>query len=81
MGLYEKLKDAVALNSDSQATLEMYWHWARQFHRFNGKRASEWTGEDVQRFMVHVHADAARGVSPLDGVVRTVFPTVNFLAA
>lgn len=42
MSLYDKLKQAVALNSDSKATLEMYWHWARQLHRFNGKRASEW---------------------------------------
>ncbi len=58
MSLYAKLKDAVALNSDSRATLEMYWHWSRQFHRFNGKRASEWTGGDVQRFMVHIHAQS-----------------------
>lgn len=58
MSLYAKLKDAVALNSDSKALLAMYWHWSRQFHRFNGKRASEWTGDDV---------------------VRTAFPTVNFL--
>lgn len=56
MSLYEKLKEAVALNSDSRATLEMYWHWSRAFYRFCGKRASEWTGKDVERFLVHCHA-------------------------
>ena len=40
MSLYAKLNDAVALNNDSKALLAMYWHWARAFHRFNGKRAS-----------------------------------------
>lgn len=55
MSLYDKLKDAVALNSDSKALLSMYWHWAKAFHRFNGKRASEWTGTDVERFVIHIH--------------------------
>lgn len=55
MSLYYKLKDAVALNSDSKALLAMYWHWSRAFYRFIGKRATEWNGDDVQRFMVHLH--------------------------
>ena len=57
MSLYDKLKAAVAMNSDSKALLAMYWHLAKAFHRFNGKRASEWTGEDVQRFMVYLHEE------------------------
>jgi len=58
MSLYDKLKEAVALNGDSDSLLEMYWHWSRQFHRFNGKRASQWTGADVREFMLHVHAQS-----------------------
>lgn len=57
MSLYARLKDAVALNRDSKALLDMYWYWARRFHRFNGKRASQWTGADVREFMLHVHAE------------------------
>lgn len=35
--------------------------------------------EDVNTTMIYAHGDAARGVSPLDGAVRMVSPTVNFL--
>lgn len=35
--------------------------------------------EDVNTTMIYAHGDAARGVSPLDGVVRVAAPMVNFL--
>lgn len=107
MSLYEKLKEAVALNSDSRSTLEMYWHWAKAFHRFNAagimKRVTPHTlrhayvthslqngndiatvqqlvgHEDVATTMIYAHGDSARGVSPMDGLAHTTFPTVNFL--
>ncbi|MEY4375707.1 MAG: hypothetical protein RJB26_257 [Pseudomonadota bacterium] len=37
--------------------------------------------EDVNTTLIYAHGDAARGVSPLDGVVRVVVPEVNFLGA
>lgn len=36
--------------------------------------------EDVNTTMIYAHGDAARGVSPLDGVVRVAAPVVSFLA-
>lgn len=55
MGLYEKLKFAIAEQNCSDNTLASYYHACRQFHQFCGKRASEWTGPDVQRWLVHLH--------------------------
>ena len=57
MSLYDKLKEAVALNSDSRNTLSSYWHACRQFYAFCRKPASQWTGADVQRWLVNLHRD------------------------
>lgn len=57
MSLYDKLKVAVALNSDSRNTLASYWHACRQFYGFCRKPASQWTGADVQRWLVHLHRE------------------------
>jgi integron integrase len=55
MSLHQKLQDAVRLNSDSKALLRQYWHQARSFYRFIHKPASQWTGADVERWIVHLH--------------------------
>ena len=55
MSLYDKLKFAVAANHHDANTLESYWMACKKMFRFCGKPASQWTGPDVQRFMVHLH--------------------------
>lgn len=53
MNLYQLLKNAVAENNHSDALFDQYWHVARQFYEFNGrKRATEWTGQDVRSFYI-----------------------------
>ena len=78
MSLYDKLKFAVAGNSDSMR--HAFVTHALQ----NGNdiaTVKELVGhEDVNTTMIYAHGDAARGVSPLDGVVRIAPAEVNFLA-
>jgi site-specific recombinase XerD len=55
MSLYEKLKFAVAQNSHDRNTLDSYWAACRKFYRFCGKPASQWSGPDVERWLVSLH--------------------------
>ncbi len=38
-------------------TVETYLHWVRLFARFTGRPALQWTGEDVERFLWHLHRE------------------------
>ena len=54
--LYEKLKFAVAQNSDSKNTMDSYWSACKKFYHFCGKPASQWTGPDVEAWLASLHA-------------------------
>ena len=124
MSLIQKLEDAATERTLGKSTVQCYSFWTRKFYGFCQKRGSEWTGEDVRSWMLHLadqnyspvsrkqalnavvfvfkyvlkrdlgqldlppmpkvrhedlnttaiylHADAARGVSPLDVIARPV---------
>lgn len=105
MSLIQKLEDAATERSLGKSTVQCYSFWVRKFYGHCQKRGSEWTGEDVRKWMLHLadenysavqagndiktvqellghedlnttaiylHADAARGVSPLDAIARPV---------
>lgn len=55
MGLYEKLKFAIASNSHDSDTLSAYWGACRKFYAFCGKPASQWCGTDVGRWLVSLY--------------------------
>lgn len=57
MGLIVKMKEAMSLRSCRPNTVATYCHWAIKAHGFIQKPASQWTGADVQRWMIHLHAE------------------------
>lgn len=55
MSLTEKLEDAMRERSLARNTRITYHGWVKHFYRFNHKRASDWTGEDVRVWMLDLH--------------------------
>lgn len=55
MGLRELLKRAMAEQSCLPKTFDSYWFWLLKLHAFISKPASQWRGEDVQRWMWSLH--------------------------
>lgn len=54
MGLIQKLKAAAVEQSLGKSTVACYSFWARKFYGFIRKPASQWTGEDVCAWMLHL---------------------------
>lgn len=61
--LIDMLKAAVAENDRMRGTFQAYAFWARKFYGFTRKPAAQWTGPDVQRFMVHLYEERYAGKS------------------
>ena len=55
MGLIPRLTAAMVEQSCSRNTIHTYCWWVRKLYAFTGRRASEWTGQDVQRWMLDLH--------------------------
>lgn len=74
MGLYEKLKFAIASNSHDSDTLSAYWGALRHAFATHSLRLGndietvrQLLGHDsIATTAIYLHADGARGVSPLD---------------
>lgn len=72
MNLITKLEDAATERSLGKSTVQCYSFWARKFYGFCKKRGSEWTGEDVRTWMLHLADQNYSAVSrkqALNGVV------------
>jgi len=54
MSLSTKFRQAAIEQSLARNTVENYGHWHRMFYRFCRVPASQWTGEMVRRWMVHL---------------------------
>lgn len=55
MSLLVKLHEAIAARDCLPKTFDAYAFWARKMYAFLRTPASQWTGPDVTRFMVHLH--------------------------
>jgi len=54
-GMIEMLKMAIAEHDRDRDTFRPYAFWTRKFYGFICKPGSQWSGPDVQRFMVHLY--------------------------
>jgi integron integrase len=54
MSLIRKLEDAATERSLGKSTVQCYSFWTRKFYGFCQKRGSEWTGDDVRAWMLHL---------------------------
>jgi integron integrase len=57
MKLYEKLEFAIAEQHLQRNTLRAYYSECVKFYRFTNKPASQWSGSDVQRWLVHLYKE------------------------
>lgn len=54
MGLITKLDAALTEQSRGKSTAQCYKFWVRKFYAHHHKPASQWTGEDVRLWMLHL---------------------------
>jgi len=73
MALYAKLQAAIAQQDGARSTLSTYWFWARQLYAFVKKPASQWTGQDVQHWLVHLHRQNYSGKSRHQALCAAAF--------
>jgi len=57
MGLIPKLKAALIEQSCLPTTISTYCFWARKLYAATGKPASQWTGADVQQWLLSLHSE------------------------
>lgn len=53
--MIQMLKDAIALYDRDRDTFQVYAHWTRKFYGFVRKPGSDWSGPDVERWMIHLY--------------------------
>ncbi len=53
--MIQMLKSAIAEHDRDKDTFRPYKFWTRKFYGFIRKPGSQWTGPDVQKFMVHLY--------------------------
>jgi len=53
--LIQMLKSAIAQNDRDKHTFRTYAFWTRKFYGFIHKPGSEWSGPDVQKFMIYLY--------------------------
>ena len=63
MSLSVKFREAAIEQSLGRNTISCYAHWHRQFYLFCKVPASQWSGELVRRWMLHLHAQNYSPVS------------------
>ncbi len=63
MSLTVKFREAAIEQSLGKSTVSCYAHWHRQFYAFCKVPASQWDGELVRRWMVHLHDENYSPVS------------------
>lgn len=63
MGLITKLEAALVEQSRGKSTGQCYKFWVRKFYAHNRKPASQWTGEDVHTWMLHLAEENYSAVS------------------
>lgn len=81
MGLIPKLKEALVEQSCLPATIACYVFWNRKFFAHCQKPASQWTGEDVRRFMFWLHDQNYSPVSRKQALNALAFTFKHVLRA
>jgi integron integrase len=73
MGLITKLEAALTEQSRGKSTGQCYKFWVRKFYAHNRKPASQWTGEDVRLWMLHLADQNYSAVSRKQGLNAVAF--------
>lgn len=73
MSLIQKLEDAATERTLGKSTVQCYSFWTRKFYGFCQKRGSEWTGEDVRSWMLHLADQNYSPVSRKQALNAVVF--------
>lgn len=55
MNLKKAFFEAIALRDAARTTGRTYWACLMKFYQFIGKPASQWTGPDVERWLIELH--------------------------
>lgn len=67
------LKHAIAVHDRDRDTFQVYAFWNRKFYGFIRKPASQWAGEDVERFMAHLYHERYAAKSRKQALNAIVF--------
>lgn len=81
MSLIPKLKFALVEQDCLPNTVSCYLFWNRKFFGFTRKRASEWTGPDVSRFLFWMHEQKYSSVSRKQALNALAFTFKHVLRA
>jgi site-specific recombinase XerD len=73
MTLTEKLEAVMCERSLLPNTRSTYHFWVKALYRSNGKRASQWTGEDVRAWLLDLHHRDYSPVSRKQALNAVVF--------